>query len=414
MPRRIQIEKANVEAVRRINAVDPVLVDVLPAGQVIPGMEDRMVLHAGPEVGWTRMCGAQRGAVMGIILFEGWASTPEAAEALAGSGPVALRSNHDHGAVGSMAGTISPSLPVFVVEDRATGARAFSRLVESNQQFGDYHETGISTLLKWQHVYAPALSRGLQSQGGIQLRPIFEQALKMGDELHNRPNAATALLSLELTSRMLRAGVASDLAVDVQQFFCGNPASALGAAMAASKLMVDPIRDLKYSTVVSAMARNGTEFGIRVAGLGDQWFTAPAPRVEGHYLPGFKATDAGLDMGDSVITETAGFGANLIAGAPGILPLVGGSRAQATEWSNQMRTIAAGRSKHYSIPALDGQPAPVGIDIREVVATGFAPIIDTSIAHREPGYGIIGSGMVRAPMECFEKALHAFEAKYAA
>jgi len=301
-----------------------------------------------------------------------------------------------------------------VVEDHATGFHAFSRLVENNQQFGDYHEAGLSTLLKWQRVCAPAFSKGLQSRGGIRLRPIFERALAMGDELHNRPHAATALLSIELTDRMLRAGVEPDRAADAQLFFSSNPFSALGVAMAASKLMADRIRGLEYSTVVSAMARNGTEFGIRVASLGDQWFTAPSPRVEGRYLPGFKAADAGLDMGDSVMTEAAGFGANLIAGAPGILRVVGGNSTQAKEWSGQMRAIAAGNSTHYSMPALDGKPAPLGIDIREVVATGFAPIIDTSIAHREPGYGIIGNGMVRAPMECFEKALQAFEAKYAA
>jgi hypothetical protein len=213
---------------------------------------------------------------------------------------------------------------------------------------------------------------------------------------------------------MLRAGVEPDRAADAQLFFSSNPFSGLGVTMAASKLMADRIKGLEYSTVVSAMARNGTEFGIRVASLGDQWFTAPAPSVEGRYLPGYKAADAGLDMGDSVITETAGFGANLIAGAPGILPLVGGSRSQAAQWSDQMRAIAAGHSAHYSMPALDGKAAPLGIDIREVVATGFTPIIDTSIAHREPGHGIIGNGMVRAPMECFEKALQAFEAKYAA
>ncbi|MBM3471370.1 MAG: hypothetical protein FJX73_11365, partial [Armatimonadetes bacterium] len=84
------IDAANAQAVERIIAADPVLVDILPAGEVIPGLEDRMVLHSGPPVTWDRMCGAQRGAVIGMVLFEGWAQDAGGATRLLESGEIKL------------------------------------------------------------------------------------------------------------------------------------------------------------------------------------------------------------------------------------------------------------------------------------------------------------------------------------
>jgi hypothetical protein len=182
--------------------------------------------------------------------------------------------------------------------------------------------------------------------------------------------------------------------------------------MAAGKATADALRDLEYSTVVRAMARNGTDFGIKVAGLGNEWFIAPAPKIDGLYLPGFSEAQAGLDMGDSAITETVGWGGFVIAGAPGILSLVGGTPQQARQWTRDMGEITAGKSTVYRMPALGSEGSPTGIDIRKVVQTGIVPVIDTAIAHKEPDGGRIGAGIVRPPIECFKQALVAFGRKY--
>jgi hypothetical protein len=211
---------------------------------------------------------------------------------------------------------------------------------------------------------------------------------------------------------MLRAGVAAGVVADTLDLFYYNPYTALGLSMAAGKAIADTLRDLEYSTVVRIMARNGTEFGIKVAGLGNQWFTAPAPKIAGKYLPGFGEEDAGRDMGDSAITETVGWGGGVIAGAPGILALTGGSPTQAFEWSRDNASVSLGKSSVYKMPATGGEGAPLAIDIRRVVQTGVTPVIDSAIAHKDPGVGMIGSGIVRAPLECFEQALAAFEREY--
>ncbi|MHB8574456.1 MAG: YlbE family protein [Dehalococcoidia bacterium] len=407
-----RIEAANTEGLKRINEAQPVLVDVAPAREVIPGMGERMILHSGPPVGWQRMCGAQRGAVIGMVLFEGWAKSPDAAIRMLEAGEVALDANHEHQAVGPMAGTISPSLPVYVVENQAHGNRAFCRQVEARQQFGEYVPEALQLLYIWRDTWGPSIGRALRHGGGVNLKELFANALQMGDELHNRPNGASALFGLDIGRRMLRAGVSSDDAAATLDMFHYNPVSALGLAMAAGKATADALRGLECSTVVRAMARNGTDFGIKVAGLGDEWFTAPSPMIEGLYLPGFSEQDAGRDMGDSAIAETIGLGGFVIAGAPGILSLVGGTPQQARQWTRDMGEITVGKSSVYRMPALGSEGSPTGIDIRKVVQTGMTPVIDTAIAHKDPGGGRIGAGIVRPPIECFKQALLAFGKQY--
>jgi Protein of unknown function (DUF1116) len=411
---RQRIETANAEAVKRINEATPVLVDIVPAREVIPGMSARMVLHSGPPVGWQRMSGPQRGAVIGMLIFEGWAKSPEEAVSMLEAGEVDLDANHEHQAVGPMAGTISPSMPVYVVEDQAHGTCAFCRNVDNAQQFGAYHDQALNLIRRWRDVQAPSLSRALRHLGPVDLKPLFVRALEMGDELHNRPNAATALFGVDMGRRMLRAGVPAEEVAGTLDLCYYNPYTALGLAMAAGKAIGESLCNLEYSTVVRVMARNGTEFGIKVAGLGDQWFVAPAPRIKGVYLPGFGEADASADMGDSAITETVGWGGCVIAGAPGILSLVGGTPAEALDWTRAAGAITLGKSEVYRMPALGMEGAPIGIDIRKVVQTGITPVIDSAIAHKEPGGGMIGSGIVRAPLECFQKALTAFEQQYGA
>lgn len=407
-----RIEAANQEAVRRMNAGDPVLVDIAPARAVIPGLTDKMILHSGPPISWDRMCGAQRGAMIGIALYEGWAETREEAAHLLESGGITFEPNHPHQTVGPMAGTISASMPVWVVENRAFGNRAFCRQVEGRQQFGDYREEALQGLRLWRDVWAPTLRCALQQAGELPLKPLIAKALQMGDELHNRCTSASSLFANAMAVRLVQSPIPHEALVSTLQYITNHELIFLGLSMAAGKSIADPATGIEYSSVVTAMARNGTDFGIRVSGLGDEWFTAPSPRVEGLYLPGFKEEDAGFDMGDSAITETVGWGGFVLAGATGILGFVGGTPEQAFDYSKQMRQITTTSSTNYRMPVFGFEGSPVGIDIRKVVQTGITPIIDTAMAHREPGHPIIGAGLVRPPLDCFKKALARFGERY--
>ncbi len=408
-----KIEIANEETARRIIQGDPVLLDIAPAGEVVPGLQGMMILHSGPPIEWQRMCGAQRGAILGMVLFEGWAQTTGEADSMLMRGEVCLEPNHHHQAVGPMAGTISPSLPVFVVENKAFGNRAFCRNVEGMQQFGDYSEAALNGLRFWRGTAGPAMRAAVRQAGGISLKPIITQALQMGDELHNRHSASSSMFANALSIPMILSGVPQPELLKTLGYMTGHNLLFLGLAMACGKAIADPARDIEYSSVVTAMCRNGVEFGIRVSGLGDEWFTAPSPKVDGLYVPGFKDEDAGLDMGDSAITETVGWGGFVLGGAPGILSLVGGTPEEALNYSREMRNITVTRHPQYLMPALNFEGTALGIDIRKVVQTGITPVIDTAIAHKNPGYPKIGAGLVRAPMECFKKALVRFGQKYA-
>jgi len=408
-----RIAEANDEVVRRLTLGRPVLVDVAPAAEVIPGMGERMITHSGPPIEWGRMCGAQKGALIGTVLYEGWADTPEEARGLLERGDIDLAPNHAHSAVGPMAGTISPSSPVWVVENRTFGNHAYCRQVEGRLQFGDYRPEALDGLRRWRDVWAPTIREALQQIGGLELDPIIVQALQMGDELHNRHHAASSLFANQMALAIAKAGVPREQALPTLGYLTGHNLLFLGLAMASGKAIADPARDVEYSSLVVAMCRNGTEFGIKVAGLGEQWFVAPSPVVDGLFLPGYSAADAGLDMGDSAITETVGWGAFTLVGAPGILALVGGTNDDALAYTQQMRRITTATHPTYRMPALGNEGVSVGIDIRKVVQTGISPIIDTGIAHREAGHPLIGAGLVRAPMDCFKRALTALGERYA-
>lgn len=403
-----RVEAANAAALARLVAADPVLVDLAPARDVVDGLGDRMILHAGPPIAWERMCGAMRGSVIGLVLWEGWATTAEEAERLVAAGEIRLEPNHHHHGVGPMAGTTSPSLPVWVVENRAFGNRAYCRLAESYQQFGQFDAEALGGLNRWRDVFAPAMRAGLRKRGPIALKSIIARALAMGDELHNRPNAASSLFANVMGQAMVDADVPKPALLATMGYLAGNEFLFLGLSMAAAKSAAEPVEGTEDSTLVTAMARNGVDFGIRVAGMPGEWFVAPAPAVEGLFLPGFEPADAGLDMGDSAITETVGWGGFVLGGAPGILALTGGTPEEALRITRDMREITAGLSPDYRMPALGFAGAAVGIDVRKVVATGIEPVIDTAIAHRDAGHPKIGGGLVRAPLECFRKALAEF------
>jgi hypothetical protein len=371
-----------------------------------------MILHAGPPVDWQRMSGAQKGAVIGMMLFEGWARSKDEAVKLLEDGAITLEPNHHHQAVGPMAGTITPSMWVFVVENKAFGNRAFCRQVEGQQQFGSYSAEAVQGLINWRDTWAPALRAALRQMGGLNLKPIMVRALQMGDELHNRPHAASSLFANAMAVPLVKADLPKETLISTLGYLGGHQLFFLGLSMAAAKATADPARGIDHSTVVTAMARNGTEFGIQVSGLDGEWFTAPAPPVKGLFLPGYSEPDAGLDMGDSAITETVGWGGFVLGGAPGILSFVGGTPEEALAYSRDMRQITVSTSPEYLIPALGFEGTAIGIDVRKVVKTNLLPVIDTAMAHKEAGHPIIGAGIVRPPMDCFKKALRRFGDRY--
>ncbi len=405
-----RIDAANRAAYDAYLAARPVLEGIGPAGTHMQGLGQRMILHSGPPIAWVDMCGPMQGAIAGAILYEGWATDLEQAEMLASSGKVDLAPCHHHGAVGPMAGVISPSMPVWVVANPEGGNRAWCNLNEGLGKVLRFGANGEEVLarLRWMaEVLAPALAASLEVLGGLELKPLMAQALHMGDELHNRNAAASALLLKRLVPALLRTRVAPAEVAAVVDFIAGNDHFFLNLSMAACKVMLDAAAGVAGSSLVTAMARNGVEFGIRLSGTGDAWFTAPAPMVDGLLFPGYTAADAAPDLGDSAITETAGLGGFAMAAAPAIVQFVGGSPQDAIANTEAMGHITLGRNGAFTLPALDFTGTPAGIDARKVVDTGIAPVINTGIAHRAAGVGQIGAGITRAPLACFAKAITA-------
>ncbi len=386
------------------------------ARDVIPGMHDKMILHSGPPVSWERMCGPQRGAVIGALIYEGLAADPVEAERLAASGEIAFDPCHHHNTVGPMAGIVSPSMPVIITKNETAGTTAYNTLNEGIGKvlrMGAYSEEVI-TRLKWmEQVMYPVLDRAISHLHAIDLKAIMVQALGMGDELHNRSRAASYILFSRIAPAIVAANDDTTEINDVLRFMEENIHTFLGFAMTSAKSSLDALNGIEGCSIVTAMARNGTDFGIRVAGLDDEWFTAPAPVPDVLLFPGFSKEDANPDIGDSAILETVGLGGFVIAGAPAIIQFVGGSVSDAIKRTKSMYEITVGENDAYQIPFLDFRGSPTGIDIRKVVETGLTPFIDTGVAHREPGIGQIGAGLVDAPYEVFEKALVAFAERYA-
>jgi hypothetical protein len=405
-----RVETANRKAFARYLASQPVLEGIGLARKVLPGMGRRTILHAGPPIEWARMCGPMQGAILGAILFEGWAPDTEAAQRLAASGRIAFEPCHHHGAVGPMAGIISPSMPVWIVRDAEHGRRCFSNLNEGLGKALRFGANGKDVIdrLKWMGSgLRKGLEAALAASGPIELKPLMAQALHMGDEVHNRNAAATALLLKRLVPALLRSKTSRATVEAVVAFIAGNDHFFLNLSMAACKAMLDAARGIEDSSMVTAMARNGVEFGIQVSGLDGRWFTAPAPLVDGLYFPGYSIADAAPDLGDSAITETAGLGGFAMAAAPAIVNFVGGTPDDAIANTARMGHITVGRNGALTLPAMGFAGAPAGIDVRGVVDTGICPVINTGIAHREAGIGQIGAGITRAPLGCFTGAVTA-------
>jgi len=411
----MDIDQANARAVERMMDSRPILRGVAAARDVIPGMDPNLLLHAGPPIEWGRMSGPLRGAVVGALIFEGRARDEASAVALAQSGEIRMEPCHDHDAVGPMAGVISPSMAVYLLEDVTHQRRTFSNLNEGYGKVLRYGAFGEEVLrrLRWMNdTLGPTIGEALAGGEGLDLRALMAEALHMGDEGHNRNKAGSLLFLRFLAPRIARLPLAEETKAEVLQFLGDNPLSILNPVMAACKAMTLAGHGVEGSTVVTVMARNGTDFGIRVSGLGPAWFTAPAAVPDGLYFPGFSAADANPDIGDSAITETAGIGGFAMAAAPAIVTFVGGSPKDALNATLEMYEITVAEHKIFTMPTLDFRGTPTGIDLRKVVELGITPRINTGIAHRQPGVGQVGAGLVRPPLEIFQHALVAFAEKY--
>ncbi|MEI8096049.1 MAG: DUF1116 domain-containing protein [Spirochaetales bacterium] len=411
----VNVEEANAEAVSRILKGKPMLIGVGTARDVVPGMHSHLVLHSGPPITWDRMAGPMRGAVIGGLIYEGLAKTREEAEALAASGKITFEPCHHHNAVGPMAGIMTSRMPVWIFENETYGNRAFATFNEGLGKVLRYGAFGeeVQERLKWIETdLAPVMSEALAAHGPLDLRGLLAQVLQMGDEGHNRNRAGTSLVIRELAPHLVLLDRPREVIAKVLNFLNGNDHFFLNLSMPASKCVVDAARGIEGSSVIIAMARNGTDFGIQLSGLGDRWFTGPAGIVEGLYLPGYTAADAAPDIGDSVITETAGIGGFAMAAAPAIVKFVGGTPADAIAFTERMYEITLAESEHYKIPALDFRGTPTAIDVRLVVEKGILPVINTGIAHKTPGIGMVGAGLVKPPENCFQDALKAFAERY--
>lgn len=407
------LDQANNAVIAEIKKARPHLDDVRPAAECIPALRDgKTLLHAGPPIGWADMTGPMQGAVVGASLFEGWAKSAAEAEALAASGAIRFLPCHDHSAVGPMGGITSPNMPVLVVRNQEQGNVAYCNLNEGIgkvMRFGAFDDE-VQTRLAWMRdVLTPVLSAALRrNPEGVNLSTLMAQAITMGDEFHQRNIAASALLAKTLAADIVATDADTKLKEEVLRFLGITDQFFLNAAMAYCKCAMDAGATIKAGTIVTAMTRNGRDFGIRVSGLGTQWFLAPVNTPTGLFFTGYSQDDANPDIGDSAITETLGIGGAAMIAAPGVTRFVGaGGFSDALEVSEEMREIYVDTNPLLQIPTWDFQAACLGLDVRKVVETGITPLINTGMAHRKAGVGQVGAGTVRAPLGCFEKAIEA-------
>lgn len=407
-----RIDQANKEALRRINAAEPELIDVVRAGDVIPELDERTIGHAGPDLDWGDMCGPLRGAILGAAVYEGMAATLEEAQILVETGRIRFVSNHSIGCVGPMTGMITGSMPLLAVRNTTYGNVAYSTFNEGLGKVMRFGANGPEVIerLRWLETdLGPAIKEALVISGPISLKVIIAKALSMGDEMHQRNIAASSLFVRVIMPALVRVKGLGNRLARITDFLTGNDQLFLNLAMATGKATMDPVIGIEHCSVVTAMSRNGTNFGIKVSALGDRWFEAPVLNPVGLFFPGYSEKDANPDIGDSAICETFGIGGVAMGSAPAVVRFVGAeSVARAYAYSREMQEVTVGQSDAYVMPTLDFAGTGTGFDIRKVVETGLLPVINTGMAHKEPGVGQVGAGIVTAPMGCFVKALQAF------
>jgi hypothetical protein len=405
---------ANAAALAAMLSAEATLVDVRPASEVL-GLERGEFLHAGPPVDWEQASGPMRGALMGAVLFEGLADDAEAAEKLLASGDgVAWEPCHARGAVGPMAGVVSPSMWMFELRDEAHDSTSWCSLNEGLGKvlrYGAYGPEVIDRLRWMTDVLGPLLQTAVRAGDPIDIKAIIAQMIQMGDEGHNRNRAGTLMFLREILPTMIDSGAPSGEVAEAVRFVAGNDHFFLNLGMPACKLATSAAAGIAGCTVVTVMARNGTDFGIQVSGTGDRWYVAPALTPDGLFLGNFGPEDANPDIGDSAITETAGIGGLAMATAPAIVRFVGGSVPDALATTQRMYDITVGENPAFAIPVLEFRGSPTGIDVTSVVRSGVLPQINTGMAGRVAGVGQVGAGLVTPPLACFTQAIEALAAE---
>lgn len=411
------IAQANQQALKKLLEARPFWIDIQPAIECVPGMKKNLILHSGPPVTWERMCNPQRGAVIGALIYEGMAKNPEEAEELAASGEIEFDPCHHHDTVGPMAGIVCASMPMIITENEVTGQKAYQSLNEGIGKvlrMGAYDDEVIERLKWMERVLGPVYQKAIRKAGRIDLKNIIAQAIQMGDELHNRSRAASYILFTKTAPYILETLDQSKLSetIDALKFMETNIHTFLGFAMTSAKVSLMAAENVEGSSMVTVMARNGTDWGIQVSGLGKEWFTSQSPIPEVLLFPGFTKEDVGRDIGDSAIMETYGVGGCALAASPAIVQFVGGTYDLAVQKTNDMYEITLGENNVYQIPSFNFRGTPTGIDIIQVVKKNLPPFIDTGVTHKDAGVGQVGAGLCDAPMEVFTKAVVAFSKKY--
>lgn len=414
MPKYETIDAANEAVAKKIIEAQPTLVDVVAAKTVIPELEGKLILHAGPPIAFADMPDPVQGAAIGAVLFEGWAEDEASARRVCEE-EIEFAPNHHYGAVGAMGGILSGSLPVFVVENVTDGNRSYTTMHEGEGKvlrFGVYDESVGANLTWMRDVLGVGLSRALKllPGGGLAVNPILAEAVSMGDEFHVRMAAASSIMFRELAPKLVQVGLPQEQLESVLDFLAENKNFFLTLGMAAGKAVLDAGATVEDGSVVTCLTRNGREFAIRVSGLGDRWFTGPEDTLDTLYFSGFSDDDACPDCGDSAILEAYGLGGPVAVAAPSVQQMVGtgeGGFDEALATSDEQAEIMVTSNPNMPIPNWNFRGVPVGIDIRKVVATGIAPLITTAVMHKKAGVGMVGVGKVRASMPCFTDALEA-------
>ena len=410
-----EIDEANREAVDRILSAEAVLVDMRPAREAIPGFKDNLITHAGPPISWERMLKVQKIAVLNAIVSEGLADTPQEADALVRKQEVTVEPNHKYGNVSGMCGVTSASNPVLIFKDNVHGNTSTDWMQTDMTSFGDSYERGIKEVTFVRETLAPVMAATIKHAGGFNVKELLAKGLQMGDELHGSFDATRGVFMNWILPHIVRTDFSKETLGQIGDYFMGNGGRWFcgNLMMGGCKVMMDAAKGIKYSTIVTAMARNGVEFGIKVSALGDTWFIGPAGEVKGFLFPGFTAADGAPDVGDSAISESRGLGGTALPASPSQARLFGGGLQEAVQHTKAMRKVSIIEDPLFRIPYMGFIGVPVGIDIRKVVEMNTLPSIDTGIAHKDGGHGIIGTGIAEAPIEAFKKAIAAFAAGYA-
>ncbi|TCC62319.1 DUF1116 domain-containing protein [Kribbella pittospori] len=406
-PQAARIDQANAEVLRRLNDGVPLLVGIDRAGAVIPGMGERDILHCGPSIAWQDMPDPLQRSVRAAVVAEGWAPDVEAAGQLVESGDVRLAPANEHRTVVPMATSIGPSAPVYVVQNELGGVTAYSSINQGSgavQWFGVDSDAAIDRIRFVRDKVGPVLAEALSNHGPVDAFALAAQGVPMGDDVHMRVQATTNLFLRDLLPYLVRG--THPATAEVATFLSGNHLMFLNVAMAAAKSLVEWAGEVRESSIVTTMARNGTTYGVRLAGSGDDWFLAPSPPIQDAlYYPGFGPETSAPDIGDSAVLELVGLGGPAAANSPAVAGFLGGRMSHAIAATRSMQRICAGESPRFRLPILDNVGTPVGVDVRKVVELGITPAVNTGIIHATAGTGQVGAGVAWAPIECFTDAL---------